>query len=182
MMKKLISIAMILALATSVGCSNSNETVDDNMVIPPVNDQNNDLFNDDTMNNMTDNLDKTYKDGVYRAEFTEYNDGYKDYVEVTIRDGKIDKVMHDGLSENGELKSLDEDLKSSYMSEFETYPAEYMPIYSKYLVDNQSIDNIEIHKGTHDESDDFVKLARKALDSAKTGLTDTMIVDNSNIM
>lgn len=181
-MKKLISLATIFALSASLmlGCSSSTDDKVEDTIVPPIEDGIDDLVEDfDTgMDNLDEKVEEMYQDGTYRAEFTEYTDGYKDYVEVTIKDGKIDRVEHDGLNENGELKSLDEDLKTRYLSEYQTYPAEFMPIYASSLMDNQTIDMVESYNGTDDEFDSFKRLVEQALMSAKSGKTETATIEN----
>ena len=41
------------------------------------------------------------KDGTYRAEMKEASHGYKDYVEVTVKNGKIDTVVFDAAADDG---------------------------------------------------------------------------------
>lgn len=183
-MRKLVSLAVVLTLTSSifVGCSSTEDKVDDS-IIPPIEEGMDDLVDgfDDGMEDLTENFEEMYQDGVYRAEFTEYTDGYKDYVEITINDGKIDKVDHNGINENGELKTLDDSLKTQYLEKYETYPAEYMSMYSTSLMDNQTLDILEVHKGTEKESENFKKLAEKALYSAKNGKTEIATVENSTM-
>jgi major membrane immunogen (membrane-anchored lipoprotein) len=41
----------------------------------------------------------SYKDGVYKAEAPDFNDmGWKDIIEITIRNGKLDNIDWDGIS------------------------------------------------------------------------------------
>lgn len=178
-MKKIISIATALAISSAllVGCSSNDDLAlnDDRIEDDIVDDM--DMFED-----RNDNIDNEimYKDGIYKSEFNGYSDGYKDYVELTIKDGKIDKVVHDGTDENGMLKSEDEAVKSRYLEKYETYPAEFMPIYSTHLLDNQSLDMIETHKGTDLEKTNFVRLAEETLLRAKDGNTETSSIDLMN--
>lgn len=185
-MKKLITIAMCFSISTAflVGCSNSstNENPIDNNVDDYrdnlVDDYDNNLdFNDGLFEN--DNYsEKMYQDGVYRAEFKEYIDGYKDYVEITVKDGEIDKVVHDGLKEDGSLKSVDGTLKNQYLERYNTYPSEYMAKYSDHLEKNKSLDNLDIYNDTSDEYNNFKRLAEQALISAKNGISDIAPIDN----
>ncbi|MFP3153531.1 FMN-binding protein [Lachnospiraceae bacterium ZAX-1] len=44
-----------------------------------------------------------YKDGVYHTEMKEFEDGWKDTVEITIVHGKIDKISWDAISESPDI-------------------------------------------------------------------------------
>lgn len=170
-MKKLISIATALAISSAllVGCSSTDE----------IDDMTNDNFDmlDDKYDAKFNDEEMLYKDGVYKSEFNEYNDGYKDYVEITVQDGSIMSVVHDGINENGMLKTADEDIKSRYLEEYETYPGEFMPIYSNHLLDNKSLDELESHKGTDLEKSNFEILVKDVLENAKNGKTEISSVD-----
>ncbi|MFI3226844.1 MAG: hypothetical protein R3Y09_05445 [Clostridia bacterium] len=185
-MRRLISLAAILAITTSLmfGCSSTKDDRVDDTIIPDVEEGIDDLVDDFDlgMDDLDENFEEMYQDGVYRAEFTEYTDGYKDYVEITIKDGKIEKVEHDGLNEMDELKSIDEDLKTRYLDEYQTYPEEFMPMYSSSLLDYQSLDMMESYNGTETEFANFKRLAEQALMSAKTGKTETSTIDTEDNM
>ena len=66
-------------------------------------------------------------DGTYRAEFKDFDEnGWKDFVEVTIVDSQLNEVVFDSISENGEkLKSEDESYKAEMEMMVGTYPAKY---------------------------------------------------------
>lgn len=190
-MKKLSSLLVICVLTLSVfaGCSPSDDIDDD--VKPPNPDSNinggdtgGNIGDKDDVNDMGDELtdedDKTsYQSGVYRSESKEASNGYKDYLEVTIIGGKIDKVVFDGTDEAGGLKTADEMLKKTFETEFDTYPAKFMPIYSEKLLQHQTVDKVEAIVGAEKENESFKKLAEAALSNAQTGETSTAIVDIS---
>ena len=44
------------------------------------------------------------KDGVYRAENKDFSDGFKDFVEITVENGKLEKVNWDSVNEEGRSK------------------------------------------------------------------------------
>lgn len=177
-MKKIIPVALIAMYL--MGCT-SSDTEDLNITKPSIEDDIKDDIDDlipDFDMDIEDDMDNmTYQDGVYRAEYTEYIDGYKDYVEITVKNGIIEKVEHDGLNDKGEKKSIDEDLKNKYFDEYQTYPEEYMRKYSSSLVDNQSLDMIDVYNGTQKEHGHFNTLAQKALDSSRIGNSETSMID-----
>jgi len=71
-----------------------------------------------------------YEDGVYEVEMPEYDNGWKDFVRVTIADGTVDSIVFDAKNEQGDLKSADEEYRQSMIAGNvanglpETYPAD----------------------------------------------------------
>ena len=195
-MKKLSSLMVVFALALTmfVGCSSTDDTGDKDATNPQKPDSN--INGGDTGGNMGDlngdnngidgdtndeDMEKTtYQDGIYKAESRDAADGYKDYIEVVILNGKIDKVMFDGKNETGALKTADEKIKEIFDKEFETYPAKFMPIYSDKLVEFQTVDKVDVIVGAEKENEVFRKLANAALSNAQTGEKSTAIVDLNN--
>lgn len=46
------------------------------------------------------------KDGTYKAQFKDYDDhGWKDYVSITVKDGKTTDVDYDSMNADGTKKS-----------------------------------------------------------------------------
>lgn len=181
-MRNLISVALVLAMmsATFVGCSSSNNDEVDTQTTPPIEESFDDLVYDfeDDMEDLFEENSYMYQDGVYRAEYIDYYDGYKDYVEIAVKDSEIYTVDYNGLDESGKLKSLDEDFKTRYLTEYETYPSEFMPIYSNHLVQKQTLDGLEVYKGTDKDYESFKRLAEQALDNAKIGNKEVSSVDS----
>ncbi|MDR0381398.1 MAG: FMN-binding protein [Oscillospiraceae bacterium] len=44
-----------------------------------------------------------YKDGIYQAEAEEFHNGWKETVEITVKDGQIDKISWDAISDNPDI-------------------------------------------------------------------------------
>ena len=126
-----------------------------------------------------------YKDGVYRAELSEFSHGWKEYVEITIADGKITAVEADAFGEedNTAKKSADENYKTSMMTGNEaqgkpaTYPAEFYKKLSEDLVNKGDVDAVETVAGATNSSKTFKDLANAALENAKEGKTETAVVE-----
>lgn len=178
-MKRILAIATILAISTTflVGCGSSDDEIldpnyDSNMPLEDKIDKDfNDMFDDNADNY---DMSKSYQDGLYKAEMSDFDGGYKDYVEITIKDNKIIDVVFDGKNETGQFKTDDIDLKTKFESEFGTY--DYAKKYSEDLIDNQDISMISDIPGAEDQSEIFMKLVNSALTNAKNGNTETAIV------
>lgn len=180
-MKKIIAMATILAMTSTflVGCgSNDDEILDPNYDSNmPLEDNLDKDFEDMFDTNMDNyNMGKMYQDGLYKAEMSDFDGGYKDYVEITIKDNKIVDVIFDGKNETGQFKTSDLDLKSKFESEIGTYPEEYTKKFTDDLIDNQSIEMVADIAGAEDQSEVFTKLVNAALENAKNGITETAVV------
>lgn len=119
----------------------------------------------------------TYQNGEYRAEAAEYSNGYKEYVAITIADGKISKAEFNAVNESGDLKTDDEDYKENMEAQSGTYPEEYMKKLAEELVDKQSTEGVEAVTGATHSSSDFKILADAAIANAEKGDTTTAIVE-----
>lgn len=116
-----------------------------------------------------------YEDGVYEVEMPEYDNGWKDFVRVTIADGTVDSIVFDAKNEQGDLKSADEEYRQSMIAGNvanglpETYPADY----SQKLVENYqqagSVEEMDGVAGATISSRNFKKLIAHALANAQKG-------------
>lgn len=126
--------------------------------------------------------DSSLKDGTYRAEMSAESHGYKDYVEITVLNGKIDTVVYDAQTSDGQRKSQDEDYKKPMMEEIkaglpETYPADYMKKLAESLVEKQDINGVDDVAGATTSSDDFKTLVKALENNMKKGDTKTVTVE-----
>lgn len=121
-----------------------------------------------------------YKDGTYRAEAAEFSHGWKEYVEITIADGKISAVEVDAFKEDDAdaRKSKDPDYKTAMVEGnkangvAETYPEEFY----KKLADSIMAGEVETVAGATHSSDSVKVMAEAALANAKEGKTETAVV------
>ncbi len=121
-----------------------------------------------------------FKDGSYRAEMKDFDDhGWKDYVNVTVADGKITEVESDSLnSEDGHKKSEDEAYKEAYIGAgFETYPAATSEKLESGLIEKQDINQVDTVAGATHSSDTFKKLVKALEENMKKGDTNTVICE-----
>lgn len=195
-MKRIISMILVSVMSLSMltACSSrdtttnadnnatnnqasSNNILDD--VMEDIDDVIDDVIDgtDDIIDETLDDTKKIYQDGIYRAETKDMQNGYTDYVEITISDGEIKNVYHDGKDMDGNLKSEDEDLKTAFENDFDTYPKEYMAKFSDELVSKQKIDDISGIEGLETHHKTFKKLASEALNNAESGSKTISVVD-----
>ncbi|MHC5248169.1 FMN-binding protein [Enterococcus sp. LJL90] len=129
-----------------------------------------------TTESSTNATTEAWQDGEYTAEASEYSNGYKEYVTVTIADGKITMVDFDAKDESGNLKTADESYKEKMEASNGTYPEEYMKTLEDELVKTQSTASVDAVTGATHSSGDFKVLADAALANAAKGDTETAVV------
>ena len=118
------------------------------------------------------------KDGKYRAEVDADTAGaaygWKDFVEVTISDGEVTTVVFNSVNGEGTLKTDD----PSYV--MDPMPSVWQPELVNRYMREKDIDKVEDVAGATTGSRNFKALMRAVLERAKTGGTDTIVVDLSN--
>lgn len=91
-----------------------------------------------------------YKDGKYSATYN-YMDGkgWKPFLEVEIKDGKIAKATFDYKNAKGDLKSKDADYQKNMSAKVKIGPADYVPKINEALVKKQGAEIDTITGATH---------------------------------
>lgn len=177
-MKKLFCAVLISTLVLSVGCRNVDR--DNNM---------NNNTNPDTTPNITDNNNATtenlpqtnnvnYVDGVYKAEMGEEmsksNNGWKDYVEVTIKDNKINNITFDSKNTEGKLRSEDKNYT------MEPTLGQWIDNFINRVMEIGDIDRLDGIDYNIKGSENYRKLLSAALNNAKSGNKEVAVVTPSN--
>lgn len=121
-----------------------------------------------------------YKDGVYHAEFAEFDDhGWKEYVDVQVDGGKVTVLSFDGVNADGAKKSEDETYRSTMDSISGTYPAKfYSDIVNQYL-ESGKLKDVATVAGATVSTDHFRQLMHALEENFSTGDTSVRIVDNT---
>jgi major membrane immunogen (membrane-anchored lipoprotein) len=108
------------------------------------------------------------KDGVYKATQDKAdNYGWKGFVEIEVKDGKIATVKFDYENKDGALKSKDEAYKASMEPVSKTYPEKAFAELQASLVEKQDVTAVIAVSGATTSSNDFLTLAKQALEQAK---------------
>lgn|SRR3712207_4822157 len=119
----------------------------------------------------------SYKDGKYKAEANKTdNYGWKSYVEIEIKDGKIANVDFDYLNKDNKRKSQDEKYNKSMKEKAGTSPKEFCSKVSKDLVEKQNLDKLDGISGATHSVNEFKTLAKAALNNAEKGNTEEATV------
>lgn len=119
------------------------------------------------------------KDGTYKAEFSAADDnGWTDYVEVTVTGDKITNVVYDSLKD-GKKKSEDQDYEETMkkVSGDKTWPSDFYSKLTAQLLEKQNIDEVDTVAGATNSSDDFKTLVKALSKNMQKGKTETVKVD-----
>lgn len=112
-----------------------------------------------------------YEDGVYRAEMAKADQGWKEFVEITIQGGRIARVAFDAQDADGNYKSADQAYKQAMADGgSETWPEKfYFEILEEYQAKNYVAKDMETVAGATVSSGTFRVLAPAALQQARRG-------------
>ncbi len=114
------------------------------------------------------------EDGDYMAEANYDERGWKPFVEMTVADGKISMVNFDYITEDGKLKSEDEEYNKAMKEKSGTNPSEYMPALENNLMEAQDVEMVDNVTGATNSSDNFKALVKAIMDDGKPGETVTI--------
>lgn len=115
----------------------------------------------------------TLKDGTFKAEASDFDSkGWKPFVEITVKGGKITESKFDYTNKDGKLKTQDADYNKNMLEKSKTNPQKYSPELAKALVDKQDPAKVDTVAGATSSSKNFKELATKAIEEgAKKGST-----------
>lgn len=112
------------------------------------------------------------KDGKYKAEASDFDErGWKPFVELDVKEGKITAVTFDYINKDGKLKTEDAAYNKAMEDKTKTGPAKYTKQLEDSLIAKQDVAAVDTVAGATHSVDNFKKLAAKALENAKTGDT-----------
>ncbi|WP_239253496.1 extracellular electron transfer flavoprotein PplA [Listeria ilorinensis] len=127
--------------------------------------------------------DGTMNDGTYKLEEQNYDDnGWKAFMSIEVKDGKITKADYDYKNKDGELKSEDADYEKNMKAKSGTGPQEYIPELEKSLVDAQAASGVEVVSGATHSSDSFINYANQLIEASQAGDTSTIKINNGKDM
>lgn len=108
------------------------------------------------------------QDGYYTAQAEEYAHGWKEFVTVTVKGGKIISTEYNAVNESGFIKSWDNAYMMNMKAVTGTYPNEYTRNYAAQLLEKQS-DSVDAISGASTSAKSFDKLAAAVIEQAKKG-------------
>ena len=120
------------------------------------------------------------KDGTYRAEYKNFDAyGWKDYIEITVKDGEISQLVFDAVNMEGDaLKSEDESYKNEMELIVGTYPAKYNKDLINQFLESGKISAVDVVAGATQSTGSFKTLLTNIIGNVQNGDTTTVIVED----
>lgn len=123
--------------------------------------------------------DTTLQDGTYRAETKHYDSrGYKDFIEVTVKDAEIIDVRYDAEKEDGSLKTQDSKYRDDMAAVQETYPEKFSQDLVNQLLETRKPDSVDAIAGATYSSDNFNALLAALKPAMIEGSSNTVVIEN----
>ncbi|MBS7858769.1 FMN-binding protein [Streptococcus suis] len=117
------------------------------------------------------------KDGTYKAESGKDDYGYKIVHTLTVKDGKISESKFDYETEDGSLKSANEEYNKNMKDKAGVSAGEAIEQLNAALVEKQDLSAVEVVSGATHTSEDFKKSTEALLAAAAEGKTETVKLD-----
>lgn len=117
------------------------------------------------------------QDGYYTAQASEYHFGWKEYVTIIVKGGRIVSVEYNAENASGFIKSWDNAYMQTMLHSNGTYPNEYTRYYAGQLLKGQGEDEIDALSGATSSYGSFQKLEAAVLEQAKKGNSSIALVD-----
>ena len=118
-------------------------------------------------------------DGYYTATMSDYSFGWKEYVTIIVKGGRIVSVEYNAENASGFIKSWDNAYMQTMLHSNGTYPNEYTRDYASQLLEGQGNSSIDAISGASSSHTSFVKLAEAVLEQARKGDSSIVVVDTS---
>lgn len=109
------------------------------------------------------------QDGFYSAEMSGYSHGWKEYVCIMVKGGKIVYTEFNAKDPSGYIKAWDNTYMQNMKSVEGTYPNEYTRKYVAQLLEKQTPDEVETISGATHSGDNFLKLSAAVIEQAMKG-------------
>lgn len=117
------------------------------------------------------------KDGYYTAEMAEYQNGWREYLCIQVKDNTIVSAEFNAKNESGFIKAWDNNYMNNMYSIKGTYPNKYTREYVQMLISSQSCTDLDAVTGATSSGNNFKKLAEAVFKQAKAGDSSVIIVD-----
>lgn len=123
--------------------------------------------------------DKTYQDGIYTAQFREYDSyGYKDFLTLTVQDGVVTEMVYDAVNEQGAMRTDDQKIQQDMSAVRDTYPKKYTADLVNQYLEKQDIGEVATIAGASWSSESFKTLFLALEPQMEKGDTTLLSIDN----
>lgn len=117
------------------------------------------------------------QDGFYSAEMSGYSYGWKEYVCIMVKDGKIVYTEFNAKDPSGYIKAWDNAYMQNMASVSGTYPNEYTRYYAAELIEKQNSSDLDALTGATSSGNNFKRLTSAVIEQSIAGNPDTRIVE-----
>ncbi len=117
------------------------------------------------------------KDGYYSAEMSDYSHGWKEYLTIYVRGGKVVSAEYNARNSSGFIKSWDMDYMRNMNAVTGTYPNRYTRSYAAAFLENQNVQGVDAIAGASTSYGTFQQLADAVLERARTGDSSVAVVE-----
>lgn len=119
------------------------------------------------------------KDGEYSLEEKNIGStGWKAFLNMTVKDGKIVDADYNYLNADGELKTSDEGYQEKMTEIAGTGPQDYIPALNNDLVEKQNAGEVDIVTGATHSAHTFKLYAAQLINAAQKGDNGKIVIDN----
>ncbi|MDR1965208.1 MAG: FMN-binding protein [Synergistaceae bacterium] len=109
------------------------------------------------------------QNGYYTAETADYNYGWKEFITIYVRNGRIVTAEYNARNASGFMKSWDMEYMRVMNRSDSNYPNKYTRTYVSELLRRQSAEGIDAMSGATESFHSFKLLVEAVLAQAKTG-------------
>ena len=120
------------------------------------------------------------QDGYYTDQSSEYNFGWKEYVRIMVKGGRIVSVEYNAENASGFIKSWDNAYMQNMLHSNGTYPNEYTRYYAGEFLEKQGKEEIDALSGATSSYGSFQMLEAAVLEQARKGDSSIILVDTSH--
>lgn len=117
------------------------------------------------------------QDGYYTAQMSEFSYGWKEYITILVKGGKIISVEYNAENASGFIKSWDNAYMQTMLHTNGTYPNEYTRNYANQLLAGQGKGEIDAISGASSSHGTFQLLAQAVLEQAQKGDSSIVFVE-----
>lgn len=117
------------------------------------------------------------KDGSYTAQMSDYSNGWKEYVTITVKNGVIVASEYNAENPSGFIKSWDNAYMNNMKPVSGTYPNEYTRYYAAQLTGQSEAPEIEVLSGATSSGNNFKRLSLAVVERAMKGDSTIAVVE-----
>ncbi len=117
------------------------------------------------------------QDGYYTAQASAFSHGWKEYITILVKSGKIVSVEYNAENASGFIKSWDNTYMQNMLHSNGTYPNEYTRYYAGQMQEGQGEGTIDALTGATSSYNSFQKLSAAVLEQARKGDSSIVLVN-----